>query len=57
VSKHNAKDQPVADAVVAHWADRLLPQGLRPYARLARLERPTGWWLLALPGWWAICLA
>jgi 4-hydroxybenzoate polyprenyltransferase len=57
VSKHNAKDQPVADAVVAHWADRLLPRGLRPYARLARLERPTGWWLLALPGWWAICLA
>jgi 4-hydroxybenzoate polyprenyltransferase len=46
----------VADAVFAHWADRLLPRGFRPYARLARLERPTGWWLLALPGWWGICL-
>lgn len=57
MSKHPTKDQPVADAVFAHWADRLLPQGFRPYARLARLERPTGWWLLALPGWWAICLA
>jgi 4-hydroxybenzoate polyprenyltransferase len=57
VSKHHIKDQPVADAVLAHWADRLLPRGFRPYARLARLERPIGWWLLALPGWWAICLA
>jgi 4-hydroxybenzoate polyprenyltransferase len=57
VTKQNAKDQPVADAVSAHWADRLLPQGLKPYARLARLERPTGWWLLVLPGWWALCLA
>lgn len=46
----------MADAVFAHWADRLLPQGFRPFARLARLERPTGWWLLALPGWWGICL-
>jgi 4-hydroxybenzoate polyprenyltransferase len=57
VSKQHTEDQPVADAVLAHWADRLLPQGLRPYARLARLERPIGWWLLTLPGWWAICLA
>jgi 4-hydroxybenzoate polyprenyltransferase len=30
---------------------------LRPYARLARLERPIGWWLLLLPGWWGISLA
>lgn len=55
--KQVLKDQPVADALPLHWADRLLPQGLRPYARLARLERPIGWWLLALPGWWSISLA
>ena len=47
----------VADAVHRHWADRFLPAGWRPYARLARLERPIGWWLLLLPGWWAIALA
>ena len=56
MTRQKSEDQPVADAVFAHWADRLLPQGFRPYARLARLERPTGWWLLVLPGWWGISL-
>ena len=32
-------DRRVADALPDHWADRLLPLGLRPYARLMRLER------------------
>lgn len=50
-------DRPVADAVHRHWADRWLPPWARPYARLARLERPIGWWLLLLPGWWSIVLA
>jgi 4-hydroxybenzoate polyprenyltransferase len=52
-----SNDRPIPDALPLHWADRLLPPGLRPYARLARLERPIGWWLLLLPGWWAISLA
>lgn len=39
------------------WVDRLLPAALRPYARLARLDRPIGTWLLLFPGWWAIVLA
>ena len=47
----------VADALSQHWVDQQLPRPLRPYARLARLERPIGWWLLLLPGWWAIALA
>jgi 4-hydroxybenzoate polyprenyltransferase len=34
-----------------------LPLAARPYALLMRLDRPTGWWLLLLPGWWAISLA
>jgi 4-hydroxybenzoate polyprenyltransferase len=46
----------VADAVPGHWADRLLPPALRPYARLMRLERPIGWWLLLLPCWWGLAL-
>jgi 4-hydroxybenzoate polyprenyltransferase len=50
-------DQRVADAVTDHWADRLLPAVARPYARLARLERPIGWWLLLLPCWWSLALA
>ena len=47
----------VADAVRGHWADRFLPAALRPYARLARLERPIGWWLLMWPCWWSSALA
>ncbi len=53
VSKH---DGPVADAVRGHWAERYLPVGARPYARLARLERPIGWWLLLAPCWWGLLL-
>jgi 4-hydroxybenzoate polyprenyltransferase len=36
---------------------RLFPESWRPYALLARLDRPIGIWLLLLPGWWAIMLA
>ena len=47
----------VADAVRGHWADTILPPWLRPYARLARWERPIGWWLLLWPCWWSLALA
>ena len=46
----------IADALPGHWADRMLPQATRPYARLMRLERPIGWWLLLLPCWWGLGL-
>ncbi len=49
--------QTVRDAVRGHWADRLVPKAWRPYARLARLERPIGWWLLLWPCWWSAALA
>ncbi|MGH6908227.1 MAG: UbiA family prenyltransferase, partial [Aestuariivirga sp.] len=51
------QDIPVADALRGHWADRYLPRSWRPYARLARLERPIGWWLLLLPCWFGLLLA
>src|ERR687894_141535 len=54
-------DRPVAsslpDAVRGHWADRWAPVRFRPYLRLARIERPIGWWLLLLPCWWSSALA
>lgn len=34
-----------------------LPYKAQPYALLMRLDRPIGWWLLLLPGWWAIAQA
>ena len=33
-----------------------LPASAQPYAVMARLDRPIGWWLLLLPGWWMIAL-
>ncbi len=39
------------------WVERLLPLWAIPYARLARLDRPIGTWLLLFPGWWGIALA
>ena len=54
-------DRPLAsslpDAVRGHWADRWAPVRFRPYLRLARIERPIGWWLLLLPCWWSAALA
>jgi 4-hydroxybenzoate polyprenyltransferase len=40
-----------------HWIDRRVPAGFRPYLRLARIDRPIGWWLLLLPCWWSTALA
>ncbi|MEO9901406.1 4-hydroxybenzoate octaprenyltransferase [Nisaea sp.] len=38
------------------WVDRLLPTSVRPYARLMRLDRAIGTWLLLLPCWWGLAL-
>lgn len=37
--------------------ERLLPENVKPYAQLMRLDRPIGWWLLLLPCWWGLFLA
>lgn len=50
-------DPKPADAIQSVLIDRLLPVAMRPYARLARLDRPIGWWLLLLPCWWSSALA
>lgn len=34
-----------------------LPRRWQPYARLARLDRPIGTWLLLFPCWWSLALA
>ncbi len=47
----------VADAPSGNWVDRFAPAFLRPYARLARWDRPIGWWLLLWPCWWSTALA
>ncbi len=44
------------DIRASGWIARL-PGEWRPYALLARLDRPIGAWLLFLPGLWSILLA
>jgi 4-hydroxybenzoate polyprenyltransferase len=39
------------------WIARLAPAPARPYLRIARLDRPIGWWLLLWPCWWSVALA
>jgi 4-hydroxybenzoate polyprenyltransferase len=45
------------DIPSGNWVDRVLPAAARPYARMARFDRPIGTWLLLFPGWWSVALA
>jgi len=47
----------IPDAPDGNWVDGHLPEAMRPLARLARWDRPIGWWLLLLPCWWSSALA
>jgi 4-hydroxybenzoate polyprenyltransferase len=38
------------------WVDKSLPKGVQSYARLMRLDRPIGTWLLLFPCWWSLAL-
>jgi 4-hydroxybenzoate polyprenyltransferase len=51
------KTAAVADAVANNLVDRFAPAALLPYLRLARADRPTGYFLLALPCFWGVGLA
>jgi 4-hydroxybenzoate polyprenyltransferase len=53
----NASHLDPSDIRGGDWVERLVPATLRPYARLARLDRPIGTWLLLFPAWWGIALA
>ena len=45
------------DIRIAGAWERALPLALVPYSRLARWDRPIGFWLLLLPCWWGMALA
>jgi 4-hydroxybenzoate polyprenyltransferase len=51
------KNADPTDIHIGDWVGRWLPRWAEPYARLARLDRPIGTWLLLFPGWWGIALA
>ncbi|PHR61673.1 MAG: 4-hydroxybenzoate octaprenyltransferase [Robiginitomaculum sp.] len=44
------KDTIIHDSIAKGWVENT-PEGLRPYLRLSRYDRPIGFWLLGLPGW------
>ena len=48
-----AKARPHSDINQRGWW-RHLPPSTHPYLLVARIDRPIGWWLLLLPGWWVI---
>jgi len=50
-------DAGVPDAPARNWVERHLPPAARPWARLSRLDRPIGTWLLLLPCWFGLGLA
>ena len=47
----------VPDAKSGNWVDRYAPDWLKPYARLARWDRPIGFYLLFWPCAWGLGLA
>ena len=47
----------VADARRGNWIDRYAPEIVKPFARLARWDRPIGFWLLFWPCAFSLALA
>lgn len=45
------------DAAPSNLVDRFAPAAIAPYLRLARADRPIGFFLLALPCFWSVALA
>ncbi|KDP37903.1 hypothetical protein JCGZ_05342 [Jatropha curcas] len=58
-SKNNENQENGGSSKEGHqsWIDLYLPRQARPYARLARLDKPIGTWLLTWPCMWSISLA
>ena len=52
-----ATNAAAASDIRDHWAYRVAPGALRPYLKLARIDRPIGTWLLLFPCWWGLALA
>ena len=53
-SKQPKKPAPSASDIRLDGFWQYLPASAYPYITLARLDRPIGWWLLLLPGWWVL---
>ena len=57
MNDHTQSGADASDIPRGSWVDRYTPAPMRPWMRLARLDRPIGTWLLLLPCWWSAALA
>ncbi|RMF73938.1 MAG: 4-hydroxybenzoate octaprenyltransferase, partial [Alphaproteobacteria bacterium] len=55
-NRHPSAVRLTPDSVLG-WLVAAAPARLRPYLKLARVDRPTGYWLLLWPCWWSLALA
>lgn len=46
-----------SDPPILTWVDDYVPSSLQPYARLARIDKPIGTWLLLWPCFWSTAIA
>ena len=51
----NIPKQNNSDMLDSGWWD-ILPKHYIKWIRLGRFDRPVGFWLLLLPGWWVLPL-
>ncbi|XP_025013618.1 4-hydroxybenzoate polyprenyltransferase, mitochondrial isoform X2 [Ricinus communis] len=56
-NKDNQENGGLSKERETSWINLYLPRHAQPYARLARLDKPIGTWLLAWPCMWSISLA
>ena len=50
-------DAVTSDPPIVTWVEQYLPKNIQPYARLARMDKPIGTFLLLWPCWWSTALA
>lgn len=55
--KNDVATSATSDPPILTWVDDYLPPSLRPYARLARVDKPVGTWLLLWPCLWSTAIA
>jgi 4-hydroxybenzoate polyprenyltransferase len=56
-SNNNNMMKDNSDPPILTWVDDYLPASLQPYARLSRMDKPIGTWLLLWPCYWSTAMA
>ncbi len=54
---HRPNSAGTSDPPILTWVDDYLPKAVQPYARLSRMDKPIGTWLLLWPCYWSTAMA